>query len=291
MKQNQSTVTSRLRTSFVTTIISISLVLFMMGILGLLALNARMLSRYVKENIGFTVFLKEGIKEVDMQRMQKNIGIMQGVKSTRFVSKDEAANELQKELGEDFVNFIGYNPLPPSIDIKFQYEYATPQNLAGFEKQVLTYPEVREVFYQKSLMQLVNENVNKIGIVLGSFIGMLLLICIVLINNTIRLSIYSKRFIIRTMQLVGATRGFISGPFVLKGALNGIIGAVVSLLMLSVVIYFLQQDFKDIASYIDFELLGILYLSVVLLGIAITSASTYLAVNKYLRIKTDNLYI
>mgnify|MGYP001806098825 CR=1 FL=1 len=291
MKPRNSAITGRLRTSFVTTIISISLVLFLVGILGLLALNANTLSRYVKENIGFTVFLKDGIKEVEMQRLQKNIGIMQGVKSTRFVSKEEAASILQKELGEDFVEFIGYNPLPPSIDIKFHYEYASSENLDRLEKQLLAYPEVKEVFYQKSLIQLVNENVQKISMVLSGFVIMLLFICIVLINNTIRLSIYSKRFIIRTMQLVGATRGFINGPFVLKGALNGIIGAFVSLLMLSGVIYFLQQDFKEIASYIDFELLGILYLSVVLLGIIITAISTYFAVNKYLMMKTDNLYI
>jgi len=291
MKQKNFAFTLRLQTSFITTIISISLVLFLLGILGLLALNANTLSRYVKENIGFTVFLKEGIKEVEMQRLQKDLGIMPGVKSTRFVSKDEAEANLQKELGEDFVDFIGYNPLPPSIDVKFHYEFASTENLENLEKQLLQNPQVKEVFFQKSLIQLVNENVRKISLILGGFILMLLLICIVLINNTIRLSVYSKRFLIRTMLLVGATRAFISGPFVLKGTLNGVAGALISLLMLSGVIYFLQQDFKEIASYIDFELLGILYLSVVLLGIVISSVSTFFAVNKYITMKTDNLYI
>lgn len=281
----------RLRTSFLTSIISSALVLFLLGILGLLALNANTLSKYVKENIGFSVFLKEGIKDVDMQRIQKDIGTMKNVKTTKFVSKEEAAETLQKDLGEDFVNFIGYNPLPASIDVKFNYEYANPDSLAKFETLMMQYPEVKDVMYQKSLLILVNENLKKISFILVCFISMMMFICIALINNTIRLSIYSKRFLIRTMQLVGATKNFISGPFVLKSAINGIVGAFFALLMLSGVIYFLQKDFKDIASYVDFELLGVLYLSVIFIGIIISSISTYFAVNKYLNINTENLYI
>jgi len=273
-KKNKS-ITFRLRTSFITSIISISLVLFLLGILGLIALNANTLSKYVKENLGFSIFLKDGVKPVDMQKLQKDIGVMQGVKATRFVSKEEAAQSLKDDLGEDFISFVGYNPLPAS----------------SFEKMVLQFPQVREVTYQKSLLHLVNENLKKISFILLCFISMMLVICIALINNTIRLSVYSKRFTIKSMQLVGATRGFISGPFVLKGTINGLIGAFVALSMLSGVIYFLQNDFKKVASYVDFELLGILYLSVIFLGIIITSISTYFAVNKYINIKTDNLYI
>jgi len=289
-KKNKS-ITFRLRTSFITSIISISLVLFLLGILGLIALNANTLSKYVKENLGFSIFLKDGVKPVDMQKLQKDIGVMQGVKATRFVSKEEAAQSLKDDLGEDFISFVGYNPLPASIDVKFYSEFTELDSLANFEKMVLQFPQVREVTYQKSLLHLVNENLKKISFILLCFISMMLVICIALINNTIRLSVYSKRFTIKSMQLVGATRGFISGPFVLKGTINGLIGAFVALSMLSGVIYFLQNDFKKVASYVDFELLGILYLSVIFLGIIITSISTYFAVNKYINIKTDNLYI
>jgi cell division transport system permease protein len=289
-KKNKS-ITFRLRTSFITSIISISLVLFLLGILGLIALNANTLSRYVKENLGFSIFLKDGVKAVDMQKFQKDIGVITGVKATRFISKDEAAQILKKDLGEDFISFIGYNPLPASIDVKFYSEFTEPDSLANFEKMVLQYPMVREVTYQKSLLHLVNENLKSISFILLCFISMMLIICIALINNTIRLSVYSKRFTIKSMQLVGATRGFISGPFVLKGTINGLVGAFVALSMLSGIIFYLQNDFKKIASYVDFELLGILYLSVIFLGILITSISTYFAVNKYINIKTDNLYI
>lgn len=289
-KKNKS-ITFRLRTSFITSIISISLVLFLLGILGLIALNANTLSKYVKENLGFSIFLKDGVKPVDMQKLQKDIGVMQGVKATRFVSKEEAAQSLKDDLGEDFISFVGYNPLPASIDVKFYSEFTEQDSLANFEKVVLQFPQVREVTYQKSLLHLVNENLKKISFILLCFISMMLVICIALINNTIRLSVYSKRFTIKSMQLVGATRGFITGPFVLKGTINGLIGAFVALSMLSGVICFLQNDFKKVASYVDFELLGILYLFVIFLGIIITSISTYFAVNKYINIKTDNLYI
>jgi len=289
-KKNKS-ITFRLRTSFITSIISISLVLFLLGILGLIALNANTLSRYVKENLGFSIFMKDGVKAVDMQKFQKDIGVMSGVKATRFISKEEAAQILRNDLGEDFISFIGYNPLPASIDVKFYSEFTEPDSLANFEKTILQSPIVREVTYQKSLIHLVNENLKSISVILLCFISMMLVICIALINNTIRLSVYSKRFTIKSMQLVGATRGFISGPFVLKGTINGLIGAFVALSMLSGIIFYLQNDFKKIASYVDFELLGILYLSVIFLGIIITSISTYFAVNKYINIKTDNLYI
>ena len=291
VEKNNSSIRFRLQTSFITSIISITLVLFLLGILGLIALNANTLSRYVKENLGFSVFLKEDVKMADLQKFQKDIGVMQGVKTTRFVSKEEAAETMKEELGEDFISFVGYNPLPASIDVKFYSEYTQQDSLSKFESILIKNPYVKEITYQKSLIHLVNENMRKISIVLIGFIIMMLVICIALINNTIRLSVYSKRFTIKSMQLVGATRGFISGPFVLRGTINGLIGAFFALSMLSGIIYYLQNDFKKIASYVDFELLGILYLSVIFLGIIITSISTYFAVSKYINIKTDNLYI
>lgn len=281
----------KLRTSFITTIISVSLVLLLLGLVGMLLLNAQRLSNYVKENIGITIFLKDNVREVDMHRLQKELDAMDIVKSTLFVTKDEAALELQQDLGENFIDFLGYNPLPSSINVKMYAEYATAENFQKFEEQIVKYDEVKEVYYHKSLIHLVNENIRKITAGLLGLSFLLFIISFVLINNTIRLSVYSKRFLIRTMQLVGATKGFIRTPFILKSAGQGILSAVISLIMLSGIIYTIKNEFIDIAGDIAYELIGILFIIVIILGAIISSIATFFAVNKYLRIKSDDLYI
>jgi len=292
MKQKPARVTqSRLRSSYATSVISISLVLFLIGLAGLLLLNAAKVSKYVKENIGFSVILKDNVKEADMHRIQKELDAMPFVKATQFISKDDAARQLQAELGEEFVSFLGYNPLLSSIDVKFRAEYANTDSIALIEYRLRDFPQIKEVYYQKSLVNLVERNVSKITLTLLSFGGMMLLIAIALINNTIRLSIYSKRFLIRTMQLVGATRGFIQAPFVYISALQGILSAVLALLMLSGVVYLAQKEFSQIAEQQEFELIGILYLSIIIIGILISALSTYFAVNRYLNLHSDELYI
>lgn len=281
----------KLRTSFITTVISVSLVLLLLGVVGLLLLNAQRLSNYVKENIGFTIFLNENIKEVEMHRLQKELDAMEMVKSTKFITKEEAAQELIEDLGENFIDFLGYNPLPASISVKFYAKYATPENFQKIESQLTDYDEIKEVFYHKSLIHLVNDNIRKITIGLLGFSLLLFIISFVLINNTIRLTVYSKRFLIRTMQLVGATKGFIRSPFVLKSAGHGIISALLALIMLSGIIITLQNEFTEIASSIDIELIGILFVIVIILGAIISSVATFFAVNKYLNINSDDLYI
>lgn len=281
----------RLQSSYVTSIISISLVLFLLGLVGLLILNTRKLSDYVKENIGFSVILKDNVKEVEMIRLQKNLDATRYVKATEYITKEKAARELQEELGEDFVDFLGYNPLLASIDVHLYASYANPDSIAVIENDLQQYPQVKEVFYQKSLVHLVNENVKKISIIILLFSGLLFLIAVALINNTIRLSVYSKRFLIRTMQLVGATRGFIRRPFLYKSAAHGIIGALIAVGLLVTTLYFIQNEFNEIISLQDFRILAVLFVSVLLLGIIINWISTYFAVNKYLNIKTDDLYI
>ena len=165
-KRDQRQAKRRLRSSYVSTIISISLVLFVIGLMGLLLLNARKLSRHVKENIGFSVILKDGVREVDMIRLQKNLDASDFVKSTEYITKEKAARELQDDLGEDFVDFLGYNPLLPSIDVRLFAEYANPDSIAKIEAALLKYPQVKEVSYQKSLVELVNRNIRKISLVL-----------------------------------------------------------------------------------------------------------------------------
>ena len=203
----------RLQASTVTTIISISLVLFMLGLLGLIILHAGKLSDYVRENIGFSVIIKEEIKEPAILEFQKKLDTESFVKSTDYITREQAAEDLTKELGEDFVDFLGYNPLLPSIDIRLNAEYANNDSLKILESKLLANNVVKEVFYHKSLVDMVNRNIKRISLVILSFSLVLLLISIALINNTIRLSVYSKRFIIKAMQLVGATRSFIRKPW------------------------------------------------------------------------------
>ncbi|MBS3775041.1 MAG: permease-like cell division protein FtsX [Bacteroidales bacterium] len=280
----------RLRSSYMTSVISIAMVLFLLGILGLLVLNAQKISEYVKENIGFSIILKEGVKEVEIIRLQKMLDTKQYVKSTQYVTKEEAARELKKELGEDFVDFLGYNPLLASIDVHLHAEYANPEGIDDIKQDLQQYDEIKEVYYQKSLVDLINQNIQKIGLIILIFSGFLFLIALTLIHNTIRLSIYSKRFIINTMQLVGATRGFIRRPFIFRGILHGIYGSLIAMGFLFGVIYLLQDEFSNIISLQDVEVVSMLFAGVFLMGILISWISTYIAVNKYLKINPDRLY-
>jgi len=281
----------KFKTSFVSTVVSIALVLFLLGVMGVLLLHANKISQYVKENIGFSVILKENVKEVDKHRLQKDLDAMPFVKSTEFVSKADAANELKADLGVDFIQTLGFNPLQATIDVKFYADYANPDSVGMIENKILNYSQVEEVYYHRSLMHKVNENVKRLTLILILFSGFLLLISVVLINNTIRLAIHSKRFLIRTMQLVGATENFIATPFVLKGALQGLFAGLLSLVLLSWFLLGLDQQFKDISGEQDYLVLGVLYFTIILLGLLISMLSTYIAVQKYLRIKQDELYI
>lgn len=291
MSKKESNITKRrLRSSYVTSIISISLVLFLLGMLGLLVLNAKRLSDYVKENIGFSVILKENVKEVDIILLQKSLDASEFVKSTKYITKDEAAKELQQDLGEDFVEFLGFNPLLASIEVNLYADYANTDSIQVIEKNLNKYEHVKEVFYQKSLVSLVNENIRKISVIILVFSGLLFLVAITLINSTIRLSVYSKRFIINTMQLVGATRGFIRRPFLYRSAGNGILAGFIAIGFLSGILYLVQQEFKEIVSFQDIEIIGILFIGVLLIGIIMNWISTFFAVSKYLRMKVDKLY-
>jgi len=289
-KQEEKYNKRRLKSSFITTIISITLVLFMLGLLGLIILHAQKLSNYVKENIGFNIYINDDVKEADVIRFQKTLDASSFVKSTEYITKEKAKNNLVAQTGEDFVNFLGYNPLPVSIDVRLNANYANQDSLSVLEKQLIKNPIVKEVNYQKSLVQLVNANIRKIGLFIVSFSLLLLIIAIALINNTIRLSVYSKRFLIKSMQLVGATERFIRRPFIIKGILGGIYGALISIALLFGVIYLAQGQFPDIVNIQEIDMFLILFGIVILLGIFFSWVSTFFAVRKYLNMKNDSLY-
>lgn len=290
MASNDKHTARRLRTNYLTTIISISLVLFMLGILGLIILNAQQISNHVKENIGFSIILKDGIKDVDINQIQKSLDAESFVKTTHYIHPDTAAAQLQKELGEDFIDFLGFNPLLPSIDVKLNADYANTDSLAVIEASLLQNSKIKEVFYQKDLVSLINENVKKISFYLLGFSGLLLIIAVALINNTIRLSIYSKRFVIKTMQLVGAKHSFIRRPFVLAGIGNGIASAFLAIGLIVTFLYYLQKQMPELIDFKNIELYGALFLVMVILGIILSWISTNLAVRKYLRMDSGNLY-
>lgn len=280
----------RLRSSYFTSVISISLVLFLIGIVGLLIINGRNISNTVRENIGFNVILKENVKEADIYQLQKVLDSKHYILSTDYITKEEAALETEQLIGDDFVEFLGYNPLPPSIKVRLQAAYTKPDSVVSIEQELLNYEAVSEVVYKKSLLYALNENIRKISIVILSFSLLLTLVAVTLINTTIRLSIYSKRFIINTMQLVGATRGFIRKPFLLKSALNGFIGSVIAMVLLAGIIYVTEEELDGLITFNDLELIALLSLSILAVSIVINWISTFFAVNKYLNIKTDKLY-
>ena len=280
----------RLHSSYITTIVSITLVLFMLGLLGLIILHAKKLSDYVKENIGFSIIMKENVKEAGIIKLQKILDATEYVKSTKYITKEEAAKEFEEDLGEEFTSFLGYNPLLPTIEVRFKAEYANNDSLTIIKEKILENSNVKEVFYQESLVDVVNKNVRKIGIIILGFGTLLLIIAIALINNTIRLSVYSKRFLIRSMQLVGATHNFISKPFIWKGILHGIIGAFIAIILLSGIIYVSQRELPELINLQDIDLFLSLFGIVIILGIIISWLSNLLAVRKYIKLKTDSLY-
>lgn len=280
----------RLRSSYITSTISITLLLILLGFVGLLLLNTKRISDYVRENIIFKVILKDNIREVDIFTIQKALDAKIYVKETEYIPKEKAALELQEELGEDFIEHIGHNPLLPSIEVKFLATYANSDSIALIEQDLKEFDLIKEVYYQKNLIHTVNENVRNISLLILILSAFLLLIAVALINNTIRLAVYSKRFIIRTMQLVGATAGYIRMPFLYRSIVQALIGSFFAIAVLLGLVYFIQDKMNGIIRLNDFKTLGLLFAIVILLGIVINWISTYSAVTKYLTMKTDKLY-
>jgi len=276
--------------SRLTSVVSIALVLFLLGLVFLIGLLGNKLSVYVKENISFSIVLKDDLKEADIKKMQKTLSDQPFIKSTEYISKEQALKELEAELGENTEAFLGFNPLPSSIEVKLNYEYANSDSLQFIEKQIKGYTSVSDLLYRKDMMELVNDNIKKIGLILLGFAAILMVISFVLIGNTIRLLVYSKRFIIHTMKLVGATSGFIRRPFVKYNVVSGLFAALIAIFMLTGTLYYIQSELDDFIRIVDMQTLIVVYGVILFLGISLSVFATIISVNRYLRMEGDKLY-
>lgn len=285
-----SDASKKTKTVYISTIFSIALVLLMLGLLGLVLVHAKNLSNYVKENIVLNIIVDEGAKDVDVRAFQKQLEANPAVKQTQYVNKELAARNLTKDLGEDFVTFLGYNPLTSTFDVYLKADYANTKSIETLKAKIQTNPLVKEVVYQSSLIDMVNKNVNTIGLVILAFAAILLIIAVALINNTIRLAIYSQRFLIKSMQLVGATKNFIRRPFLLFAALHGLIAAFIAIIILLVTLMYARKEIPEIIILNNPTEFGIVFLFLIIVGIIITGLSTWFAVSRYLRLKSYNLY-
>ena len=271
-------------------VISISLVLFLLGLILLIGMLGNKLSVYVKENLSFSIVLKDNQKETEIKKMQKSLDALPFIKSTEYISKEQAAKELEEELGENPETFLGFNPLQASIEVKLHSEYANPDSLQVIEKKIRNYTSVSELLYRKDMMEMVHNNMKRLGLILLTLAAVLMIISFVLISNTIRLLIYSKRFLIHTMKLVGATSGFIRRPFVKYNIVSGIFASILAILMLTGALYYLQNELKGFIQILDMQTLLLVYVAVFALGIVLSVIATIFAVNKYLRMGVDKLY-
>lgn len=291
MKQAQEKhIKRRLRTSSLSTVLSISMVLLMLGSMSFIYVNSQRLTKYIKENIGITVILNDNVKAVDVLQFQKNLDANPVTKMTTYVSKEEAASALTKELGEDFMQFLGHNPLSNTIDIFMNSAYAESVTIEALGQKALKNEIVKEVKYQKDLIEAINQNMNKLNLILICFCALLLIVSITLINNTIRLTVYSKRFIIRTMKLVGATNSFIRKPFVMTGLRQGVIAGLIGVLLMMLVLFALQKEMPELLQLQDIQTVIIIFSLLFVFGILISTFVTHFSVNKYLKIKEEKLY-
>ena len=278
------------KTIYISTVFGIAMVLLMVGLLGLILVHANNLKRYVKENIVLNIFVDDAAHETDVLQLQKQLETNPMVKQTQYVSKELAARNLQKDLGEDFVKFLGYNPLSPSLDVYLKADYANNADIEKFKAELLKNPLVKEVKYQQSFVDEMNQNITSISLVILVFAGIFVILSVALINNTIRLAIYSQRFLIKSMQLVGATKGFIRKPFLLYGIWHGLLGGLIAVMILIGTLYFADKQIPDLIILQSYTEFGIVFLGILGLGIFISGFSTLLAVNKFLRLKIYNLY-
>ncbi len=280
----------RLRSSFISSVISTTIVLYMLGLLALVLVNIHRLSEYVKENLGISVVLAENVKQVDAEFLRKTIDATPWVKESYYVSKDEAAEELEKSLGQDFLTLLKYNPLSPSIELKVRAPWANNDSLSLIAESLVASPLVSDVHYEPNLVDLVNANARRFSGLLLSFSALMCFIAIVLINNTIRISIYARRFIIKTMQLVGATPGFVRRPFLVRAARHGLVASVLAFGLLLETVYLVQGEFYELVNLRQYAILGLVGVFILLSGVIINVLTTYFAVNKYLQISVERLY-
>lgn len=280
----------KLVSSYISVVVSIALVLFLLGCLGLFIFNAKKVADHFKEQVVMTIYLNESAKEVEVDQLKKRLAMADYTKSTTYVSKEEAAEIMKAENGEDFMDYLGFNPLQNSIDVYLKADFVTNDVINEITEELSTKSFVEDIRYDNDLVFIMNNNVKKITFWVLIISALFTLIAVLLINSSIRLAVYSKRFIIKTMQMVGATKTFIRRPFVYKSVQLGIIGALLALVAMAVVLYYLNQSFPELQLLNEPLLLVALFVGIFLLGIIITWMSTFIATQRFLNLKTDQLY-
>lgn len=281
---------NRLRSSYITSVVSMAMVLLMLGLLGWMLIAAKQLSDTTRESYTVSIFFRDTVDDVQILKFKETLDAEAYVKATKFVSRAEAAQEYQKEVGEEFVEFLGFNPLPASIDVNFKPEFTRQTDFDKLEEQWMKNPMVEKVSYQRLLINQIEQNIRKLSWVILGFCAVLGLIAVSLINSTIRLSIYSRRFIIKTMLLVGATQSFIRWPFLKASFLQGFLAAITAISLIASIIYFAERQIPQLVELRDYRMLSMLAGAILLSGIILSWICTFFAVRKYLNLKTDSLY-
>jgi len=288
--KEQKFTTSRVRSSYLSVVISMTLVLFVVGVLGHLVLSAKDLGKAVRENFTFTLVLDESVPEEELRTLLKSQQLANYSKNATLITKEDAALQLQEDLGEDFVDFLGYNPLSNTIDINLNADFVASGDLETLKASLLEDDYIKDVLYDPDLIGLVNQNIEKITILLIAASVVLLIVALALINSSIRLTIYSKRFLLKTMQLVGATSAFIRRPYVLTSILLGLVSAVLSLLLLYGLGVALESYFPAISALFSVQTTTFVLAAVVALSILVPGVSTAVAIRRYLKLRTNELY-
>jgi len=289
-RKSNSLLKLRLISSSASIVISLSLVLYVIGLLAYILINTNSFSKKIKENITFSILLKDNAKEIDIVKFQKYIDAEDFAKNSIYINKDEATKNLISELGEDFTDFLGYSPLLASIDLKLKAEYTSYEKIKQLEAELIQSDIVHEIYYHKNLIQNINTNINKILMFLSSFCLLLSIISIGLINNSIRLSIYSKRFVIQTMSLVGAENWQIQKPFLIKSLIQGMYSSIFAIFLLIGSIQLIQKETASILNVNDFKLISFMFIFIFVSGLILSWLSTFFAVRKYIRIDEYKLY-
>jgi len=280
----------RLISSYFSVVLSISLVLFLLGLLGLFLINSNQLSRYFKEQIPVSIYLKDSAKEVEIDQLRQSLEMADYTKSATYISKEEAAEQHIETIGEDYLEFLGYNPLQNSIDVELLADFVSSAQLKDIANEISAKDFVAEVEYDELLVELFDKNIKRISFYVLLFSGLLLVIAVLLINSSIRLSVYAKRFTIKTMQMVGATKRFIRRPFIWRSIRLGLIGAIIAMIGVTLALYLFDRAWPQLELLSDKVLLGGLFLFIVVMAILISWVSTFFATQRFLNLRTDELY-
>lgn len=289
-KRDNRIVARRFIHSWLSSLISITLVLILAGIGGMLAVNARSVSDYFKENIRLSVIFDMNTQEIDALRYTDELSRKDYVKEAKFISKEQGTQEMKSVLGEDFLEVFDLNPVPLSTDLYIKSDYVHPDSLRNIQAEIMKNEAVREVVWQESVIELITNNIEKIGVVLAVFIALLLFISFFLVNNTVRLNVFSKRFNIHAMKLVGAKRSFIRKPFIVQGIWQGLVSGILASLALGIIVYFIMADFPQLYNLMNPVYIAAVCAGVIVLGITLCLISTWIVLNRILSLPSDELY-